>query len=130
MDATVFLARFIGFSFVIVTLSMLFDKAKAIQAIKSFLADDGSLFLLEMISTVLGLAVVLTHSVWTGHGTTSFLVTLIGWIFLVRGVIGLFISDLSLRKLYHLIHFEDIYYYAVAIIFLLGLALTYGGFKA
>ena len=124
-----FLARFMGLSFTIVTLAMLFDKAKAIQAIKSFLADDGSLFLLEIISTLLGLAVVITHSAWTG-GKTSFLITLIGWIFLVRGGIGLFISDMSLRKLYHLIHFEDIYYYAVTIIFLLGLVLTYGGFKA
>jgi hypothetical protein len=127
MDATLFLAKLIGFTFVIVSLSMLFKKNKVIQAIKSLLKNDGLLYLLEITSMGLGLAIVISANIWSGW-VLPVVISLIGWVLLLKGITGLFLSNLSLRKLYYLVRFEEICYPLAIFILIVGIYLIVAGF--
>ncbi len=127
MDATLFLARFIGLSFVIASLFMLFKKDKVIQAIKSLLKNDGVLYLLEIISTGFGLALALGVNISAGW-VLPVVIAFFGWVLALRGIIGFFFFDLSLRKLYSSVHFEEIYYPLGFFILIIGMYLAVAGF--
>ena len=129
MDSTHFLARLLGLSFAIISAAMLFEKKKTILALESFLGEDGVLYVLELACMAIGLAILLNHSTFMG-GTLSLAVTVIGWIFLIRGVVGLFLSGSALRKLYRASHFEENYYPIGIFMLVLGACLTYAGFLA
>lgn len=127
MDATLFLARFIGLSFVIVSLFMLFKKDKVTQAIKSLLKNDGVVYLLEIISTGFGLALALGVNISAGW-VLPVVIAFFGWVLVLRGIIGFFFFDLSLRKLYYSVHFEEIYYPLGFFILIIGMYLAIAGF--
>ena len=75
----------------------------------------------------LGLVVVLTHNVWTG-GLLAIVVTLMGWMLLLKAVVSLFFTHGSYKKLLHLIKFEQVYYPCALIVLIIGIFLTYYGF--
>lgn len=128
MDTTMYLGQLFGLTFVIVSLAFLFGKAKATSAARSLLANDGALLLMEIAALVIGLAMVLTQNNW-GGGALAVVIALIGWIAMLKGLVGLFISDLSLRKFYEFFHFEQWFYLIMTIMLLIGIWMTYAGYR-
>jgi len=57
-------------------------------------------------------------------------VTLVGWVILLRGLVMVFVSPNGAATLYEALQFADLYYIYLATPFLLGLYLTYAGFVA
>jgi amino acid permease len=72
---------------------------------------------------------VLCHNIWSG-GALPVVVTLFGWIILIRGVLILFLSPNAMVGLFEMFRFEEFFYVYVAIPLFLGLYLTYAGFKS
>jgi hypothetical protein len=73
--------------------------------------------------------VVLAHNIWSG-GALAVVVTLVGWITLIKSLMFLFLppemeAALFLRQL----HYQQLFYLYGAISLVLGVYLTYGGFK-
>jgi len=128
MGTTMYLGQLFGLTFVIVSLAFLFGKAKATLAARSLLANDGALLLMETAALVIGLAIVLSQNNWSGRAL-AVVITLIGWISLLKGLVGLFISDLSLRKFYEFFHYERWFYLIMTIVLLIGIWMTYAGYK-
>jgi hypothetical protein len=128
MNVTVFLARFLGLFLIIESLSMLTQKPGMLELITSFIQDRPLLFIVEILGVLGGLAMVLGHTVWSG-GLLPVVVTLIGWVALIRSVVLLFISPEAVRNFITAIRFEQNYYLFAGISLLLGLYLTYAGFK-
>jgi hypothetical protein len=86
------------------------------------------LFIAGMLFLAVGLAIVLNHNVWSG-GVLPAIVTLLGWITLVRGLLLLSLSPETLAGLLGMVHFEQLFYLYVVISLVLGVYLTYSGFR-
>lgn len=129
MATTRFLSRLIGLAALILSAAMFTDKAPMIAAIELMPQDRAAIFLLGVAGVVAGLAIVLTHNVWR-QGVLPLVVTLVGWLVLVRGVALLVLPDQTLARLYAGVHFADYYYLYAVIPLALGAYLTWSGFAA
>jgi hypothetical protein len=126
---TVFLARLIGLFAVILSLSELVHKQPTVETAAALVRDRPLLFILAMLGLLAGLAMVLAHNVWSG-GALPVVVTLFGWILLIRGALLLLLSPEAVAGLIDFFHFEQLFYLYVGITLVLGLYLIYAGFKA
>jgi len=91
--------------------------------------DRPLLLIVAMLGVVAGLAIVLSHNVWRG-GALAIVVTLCGWIFLIRGIVLLFLSPEETVGLLSLLRYEDLFYMYAAIPIVLGLYLTWASFRS
>jgi hypothetical protein len=126
---TIFLGRLIGLFLILAALSMLMHKQSLVVTVTSLIQDRPLLLFIGMIASIAGLAMVLGHNVWAG-GVLPVVVTLIGWTTLIRGLLLFFLSPEALASVFEILHFEDLFYTYAAIAMVLGLYLTYAGFKA
>jgi hypothetical protein len=127
MKLTAFLARFLGLFLVIESLSMLAQKQAMVDITTSLIQDHPLLFTLKILGVLGGLAMVLGHTVWSG-GLLPVIVTLIGWVTLVRSVVLLFLSPEAVLSFIRAIRFEQNYYLLAGMSLLIGVYLTYAGF--
>jgi len=76
-----------------------------------------------------GLAIVLAHNIWSG-GALPILVTLIGWVMVIRGVLFLFLPPEATLQILATMQFGRLFYVYLGIPFVLGIYLTYLAFTA
>lgn len=124
---TIYLSRLIGVVTLIVATAMLADKALVVAAIGSMGQDRAPLLLLGFVRVACGAGIVLIHNVWS-RGFWPLLVTLVGWLILVRGVMVLFVPPDVMAGLIAASHVDDFYYLYAAIPLVLGAYLTLRGF--
>jgi hypothetical protein len=127
MKLTVFLAKFLGLFLIIESLSMLAQKAAMLELVTSLMQDRPLLFIVEILGVLGGLAMVLGHTVWSG-GLLPVIVTIIGWVALIRSVALLFIPHQAMLNLISAINLEQNYYLFAGISLLVGVYLTAAGF--
>lgn len=125
---TIFLSRLIGLFALLESLSMFVHKQSMVETAASLVHDRPLLLIVGMIALVAGLAMVLAHNLWSG-GALPVVVTLIGWVILVRGVVLLFLLPEAVVRLFEIFRFEELYYLYAGITLVLGLYLTYAGFS-
>ena len=86
--------------------------------------------ILGVITLTAGLAMVLAHNIWSG-GTLVVVVTLVGWMALVKSLFFLFLPpEMEARLFLQQLHYQQLFYLYGAISLALGVYLTYGGFKS
>ncbi len=129
LPRTIFLGRLIGLFLILAALSMLMHKQSLVATVPRLIQDRPLLLFIGLIASIAGLAMVLGHNVWAG-GTLPVVVTLIGWTILIRGLLLFFLSPETLAIFFEMLHFEDLFYVYAAISGVIGLYLTYAGFKA
>ena len=123
---TVFLARLLGL-FTILVIAALLLRGNAL--VESAVSSQPSMLLYGIISLGLGLAMVLGHNVWSG-GALPVVVTLVGWLILLKGLFLLAVSPEMLMQVYGQMHYGahfDLYLIPSLVI---GLYLTWAGFTA
>jgi hypothetical protein len=125
---TVFLARLIGLFALIQALAMLVHKAPMVEAATGLMDERPLLLILGLIALAAGLAMVLSHNVWSG-GAAPVVVTLVGWVILVRGVMLLVLPPDTVARLLDIFRFAELFYLYAALALLLGLYLTWAGFR-
>jgi vacuolar-type H+-ATPase subunit I/STV1 len=87
-------------------------------------------FILGAITLIAGLAMVLAHNIWSGSAL-AVVVTLVGWITLIKGLSFLFLSsEVETELLLRQLHYPELFYLYGAISLALGIYLTYGGFRS
>ena len=126
---TLFLSRLIGLYCILVALSMMTRRQAAVETVTALLQNPSMMLIVGIITLAAGLAVVLAHNIWSG-GALAVVVTLVGWITLIKSLLFLFLppemeAALFLRQL----HYQQLFYLYTAISLVLGVCLTYGGFK-
>ena len=102
---TIFLGKLLGLFTIITTFWLLVDRQETISMLPELLGNRGIMIVLALISLGAGLAVVLAHNLWSG-GLLTILVTLIGWLLVIRGVFFLFMSYQQLSGILELLQFE------------------------
>lgn len=126
---TIFLARLIGVFAVLLSVSEFAHKQAMVATAAALVRDRPLLFVLAMLGLLAGLALVLAHNVWSG-GALPVVVTLFGWILLLRSAVLLFLPGDAIVQMIDFFRFEQLFYLYAAITLLLGLYLSYAGFKA
>ena len=81
---TAFLSKLIGLYCILVAIPMALNKAATLHMVAGLVNDAPVLYLFGLTIVAAGLAIVLSHNVWSG-GALRVIVTLIGWITLLKG---------------------------------------------
>jgi hypothetical protein len=126
---TIFLGRLLGLFTLITSFWLLVERQNTISTIPALLGNRPVMLIFAIIALAAGLAIVLAHNVWSG-GALPILVTLIGWIILIRGVLFLFLPPEATLGILATMQFERLFYLYLAIPFGLGIYLTYLAFTA
>ena len=126
---TVFLSKLIGLYLILIAIPMAANQQATIATVEALVHSAPLLFVVGLILVAVGLALILSHNIWSG-GALPVIVTLIGWLTLLKGLLFLFLPPpeavgvIIWGKAY-----EQFFYADVAIVFLLGVYLTYAGFR-
>jgi heme/copper-type cytochrome/quinol oxidase subunit 3 len=128
-QSTLFLSRLFGLYCLIIAGAMLARRQFTVDAVAALLQEPPLLYILGVILLFAGLAMILAHNRWRG-GPATVIVTVIGWLTLLKGVVFVGLSPLPARELYLLqLRFAERYYFYVVVTLALGAYLTYQGFK-
>jgi hypothetical protein len=127
---TLFLSRLIGLYCILVALSMMTRRQATVETVTALLQNPSLMFIVGVITLVAGLAMVLAHNVWSG-GTLVVVVTLVGWTALIKSLFFLFLPPETEAGFFlGRLHYQQLFYVHTAISLVLGVYLTYSGFKS
>jgi|ERR1700739_4428663 hypothetical protein len=127
--ATVYLGKLLGLFTLITSFWLLAERQTAVSTIPALLGDRPAMVIFAIIALAGGLAIVLAHNIWSG-GVLPILVTLIGWVMVIRGVLFLFLPPEATLHILAAMQFEQFFYVYLGIPFVLGIYLTYLAFTA
>jgi hypothetical protein len=127
---TIFLSRLIGLYCVLVALSMITRRQATLESVTALLHNPSMIFIVGIITLAGGLAMVLAHNIWSG-GALALVVTLVGWIALIKGLFFLFLPpEVEAGFFLQQLHYQELFYFYGAVSLVLGVYLTYGGFTS
>jgi hypothetical protein len=126
---TRFLSRLLGLYCILVGLSMVTHRRATVETVTALVHNPPALYLAAMVALVTGLAIILGHNVWSG-GVLPVVVTLVGWSTLIKGLVFLFLTPGTAGDFLGALRYEQLFYLYVAISLILGVYLTYGGFRS
>jgi len=126
---TVYLGRLLGLYCVILALAMMSHKSTTVDTMTALVHDAPLLFYVSILAMVAGLAIVLAHNVWSG-GALPILVTLVGWMAFIKGLIFMILSPATSVAYYEALRYVQLFYFYMSITLIIGLYLTYASFRA
>jgi hypothetical protein len=101
-----------------------------VEIMKAIIGNPPLLFIAGLLGTTAGLAIVLSHNVWSG-GVLPVVVTLFGWASLLKGVLLLVLSpEMESRVFLAGLQYERHPNLYTAFLLLIGIYLTYAGFTS
>lgn len=128
MSLTAFLARLIGLFVMVVAVSVAMHKEATLLTVGTIVQSAPLLMILGFVGLAAGLAMVLSHNVWRG-GLLPILVTLAGWIILLRGVAMLALPHRDIELIVNAVGYAQLFYVYAAVAFIFGAYLTIAGFR-
>jgi hypothetical protein len=129
LPRTTFLSKLLGIYCILISLSMAAHRHATVEAMTALLQSPPLVFIAGIMAVAAGLAMVLGHNVWSG-GVLPVSVTLIGWLSLIKGVLLLFLSpEMASGFFLAGLRYEQLFNAYAAIALVLGIYLTYGGFR-
>ena len=127
---TLFLSRLIGLYCILVAISMITRKQATLELVTALLHNPSMIFIVGVITLAAGLAMVLAHNVWSG-GALVVVVTLVGWITLIKSLFFLFLPpEMEAGLFLGQLHYQQLFYLYTGVSLVLGIYLTYAGFKS
>ena len=130
LPRTLFLSRLIGLYCILIGLSMMIRGQATVETVTALLQNSAMTFILGVITLAAGLAIVLAHNIWSG-GALTVIVTLVGWMALIKSLFFLFLPhEMEAGLFLGQLHYRELFYVYAAISLVLGVYLTYGGFRS
>jgi len=127
---TIFLSRMFGVYCILMALFMATRPERALETVTAFGQDPALVLIVAILVIFGGLAMVLAHNVWSG-GAAPVVVTLLGWVTLTKGVVLLFAPPEVIADFYGKTFHNALFIYLdAAIALILGVYLSYAGFKS
>jgi hypothetical protein len=128
MQVSVFLARLLGPLLLLPGVGLLVNP-RAFRTMASEVVGSITLvYLFGLIDFAAGLAIVLVHNVWAVNWRV--LITLIGWLLLIRGAARILITDTLMGYAKTVIRTKQLYPVSGGVLVILGLVLCYFGYVA
>jgi hypothetical protein len=126
MDTSIFLARLLGPSMLVIGLGLLLNRATYRDLSVEFLDSPALIYLAGLIAFVAGLAIVLTHNVWVAGWPV--IITIFGWVSLAAGIFRIVFPMSVMRLGRRLIDSQGFLIGGIAVYLLLGAWLSYAGY--
>ncbi len=123
LTRTNFLARLLGLYCIVVALFMFTHKAVTVEIVTGLLRSPAQLFMIGLAGFACGLAMVLSHNVWSG-GVLPVAVTVVSWLSLVKSLALLFLSSTAASVFFlEVLHYAQLFYAYVSVTAILGIFL-------
>lgn len=126
MCLSMFLAQVIGCYLFLVGLAMLIHQHRFKKLMSDFLSHPTLISLSSSMSLVAGLLIIVDHNIWVGQW--PIVVTLVGWILVLRGIFRLFFPDAFIKTMKDLLE-KAPYMVMCWVRILIGLYLIWAGFS-
>lgn len=127
MDISIFLAKVLGLYLLIIALAMLVN-AKNIRALLAESNNTSFVFLTGTIALIIGVLLVVTHNIW--EADWKVLITILGWLTLIKGIVRLFFPEYVLRMTARFVQNSRAYFVIDVILLIVGIYLSYVGFAS
>jgi hypothetical protein len=109
---------------------MFANKQATLESMTALIHNPPVLFVVAVMVMAAGLAMVLCHNVWSG-GVAPVVVTLTGWLMLIKGALLLFLSPEAAPGFFLVgLRYAQLFDLYMAIVLALGLYLAYEGFRS
>ncbi len=120
-------ARFLGPYFMVMPAIIITRMPEMETILRAFFANPALVFIMGAALFGLGLVVITQHPVW--HGFTAILISVMGWVLAFRGLAILIMPDVFFAVAQSLIPQAMIVQAMFGVIFLIGLWLSYEGWR-
>ena len=117
---TIFLGRLLGLYLVAISVGMLANRRRTLDTLDGMARSGPWMLFSGMVATGVGLAVVLSHQVWSG-GALPIVVTLVGWAALLKGIVLLLVPAEHVADGYKGIGFERFFQVWMVVVLAIGL---------
>lgn len=121
---TCFLARSIGLFTLLMTGATFVHESIVETAVR----DPGVMQIYAITSLGLGVPMIVGHNVWS-KGLLPAVVSLVGWLALVKGIVLLLMPAAEIQDLFQRMHYSRYVYAYLSPAFLTGVYLTLAGFR-
>jgi hypothetical protein len=128
MQTSIYLAKLIGPVLIIVGAGILLNPRAFHAVARDALGNHALIYAFGLADLIIGIAIVLSHNVWTASWRV--IITLLGWILIVRGAIRIAMPDRVMEMGAKLMESRVVLPISAAIMIVLGLILSYFGYSA
>jgi len=128
MPTSIFIAKLLGPLFFVVGIAIPLRAPAFRDLLREFVRSPALLYLAGFLGLLGGVALVLTHNVWVLDW--RLIITLIGWVTIVRAVVTIFRPEIIMVIGSKICDSQGIFFGASAINFIIGLVLCYFGYFA
>lgn len=125
LETSIFLAKVIGLVSVISTVAVLIRYKKSLTLEEAAAKSPGVTYLTGFAILILGVLLVVSHSVWTSDW--RLVITIVGWLVLLKGAGRMFFPD-AVRRLIEKKRDDRRFLLGEVVVFCVGLYLLYYGF--
>jgi hypothetical protein len=127
MLTSIFIAKLMGPILCVVAISILFDE-KSIRAMaKDVFGSHALLYIFGIVDLLLGLVLVTVHNVWVLDWRV--IITLIGWISIVRGLVRILFTPYVMKNAPKLFRKQGLLMGVAIVMLILGAVLSYYGYR-
>lgn len=126
MQHSIFLAQALSIYLTVMGFSMLFNRDYFYEAAIETITQKGLSLLTALFTLVLGIVIVLFHNQWMWNWRV--IITVLGWITLIKGVVRLIIPSQVEQSISVYSH-GKVFYLVSFVMIILGVVLAYYGFK-
>jgi hypothetical protein len=127
MPTSIFIAKLMGPILFAVGISILIDE-KSIRAMaKDVLRSHALLYIFGIFDLLLGLVLVVIHNLWVMDWRV--IITLIGWISVVRGIVRMLFTPFIIKNGPKLIKKQGLLMSVAIVMLILGAVLSYYGYN-
>ena len=126
MDTSIFLARLLGPTMLVMGLGLLVNRSSYRTLSLEVLDSRALLFIAGLIAFVGGLAIVLTHNVWVAGWPV--IITIFGWASLFAGIVRIVFSDWVARVGRRAIDSQGFLLFGIVLYLGLGAWLSYADY--
>jgi len=126
---TSYLSKLVGLYCLVIAVSMMSHKQATVMMVSSIVNNAPLLLVTAILALVAGLAIILSHNVWSGSAP-AVVVTLVGWVSFFKGLILLFLTPDSSVAYVNALHYDQFFYFYMSITLVTGAYLTFAGFRS
>ena len=127
MDVSKFLAKVIGIYQIFVSVAMLANMNQFISNINALINNTPLMFVMGFIVLILGILMVVSHNIWQRNWKV--IITIIAWLCLLKGASIMLFPQFIDKTSILFMHNINIAYAMAGIDLVLGLLISYFGFK-
>jgi len=126
MQTSLFIAKLLGPVYAVVGVALFFKGQMFREILKNFIDSPALVYLAGFMGLLAGLTLVLAHNVWVLDW--RLVITLIGWIAIVRALITIFHPHYVVTAGFTILERPKLLFVAASINLAIGLTLSYFGY--